>query len=70
MRNNWTTTNNDTLGRPGRSFNDVKDYLWYERNDNLPGGRHNVFLNKGKRYFYVDNEGKYHWVSPEDAAKY
>ena len=70
MRNNWTTTNNDTLGRPGRSFNDVKNYLSYERNDNLPGGRHNVFLNKGKRYFYVDNEGKYHWVSPEDAAKY
>lgn len=70
MRNNWTTTNNDTLGRPGRSFNDVKNYLQYERNDNLPGGRHNVFLNKGKRYFYVDNEGKYHWVSPEDAAKY
>jgi hypothetical protein len=44
--------------------------LWYERNDSLPGGRHNVFLDRGKRYFYVDNEGKYHWVSPEDAAKY
>jgi hypothetical protein len=70
MRNNWTTTNNDALGRPGNSFNNVKDYLTYERNDSLPGGRHNVFLNKGKRYFYVDNNGKYHWVSPEDATKY
>ena len=70
MRSNWTTTNNDTYGRPGRSFNNIKNYLEYERTDNLPGGRHNVFLDKGKRYFYVDNEGKYHWVSPEDAAKY
>ena len=70
MRSNWTTTNNDTYGRPGRSFNNIKSYLEYERTDNLPGGRHNVFLDKGKRYFYVDNEGKYHWVSPEDAAKY
>lgn len=70
IRNNWITTNNDTYGRPGRSFNNIKDYLTYERNDNLPGGRHNVFLNKGKRYFYVDNKGYYHWVSPEDANKY
>ena len=70
IRGNWITTNNDTYGRRGKSFNDVKNYLWYERNDSLPGGRHNVFLDRGKRYFYVDNEGKYHWVSPEDAAKY
>lgn len=70
IRSNWTTTNNDTYGRPGRSFSNVNDYLRYERNDNLPGGRHNVFLKKGKRYFYVDNEGNYHWVSPEDAAKF
>lgn len=70
IRNSWTTTNNDTYGRPGNSFNNVQNYLRYERNDNLPGGRHNVFLKKGKRYFYVDNEGKYHWVSPEDAVKY
>ena len=70
IRSNWTTTNNDTYGRPGRSFSNINDYLRYERNDNLPGGRHNVFLKKGKRYFYVDNEGNYHWVSPEDAAKF
>ena len=70
IRGNWITTNNDTYGRRGKSFNDVKNYLWYERNDSVPGGRHNVFLDRGKRYFYVDNEGKYHWVSPEDAAKY
>lgn len=70
LRTSWQTTNNDVYGRPGQTFNNLKDYVNYVRNDGILGARHNIFGKTGNRYFYTDNEGNQIWVNPEDLSKY
>ena len=70
IRSQWTTQYRDAHGRPARTFTNLADYVNYVRNDQILGARHNVFLNKGKRYFYKDKDGKEHWVNPEDISEY
>ena len=72
-----TTKLKDAQGRYyGKQTYDLTDdaqlyeYIMHTRKDQTIGSRHDVFTKKGKRYFYVDNNGQYHWVSPEDAKKY
>lgn len=49
---------------------ELKAYIEHVRTDQTVGGRHNVFPKVGKRYFYYDDEGKTHWVNPEEAQNY
>ena len=49
---------------------ELKAYIEHVRTDQTVGGRHNVFPKTGKRYFYYDDEGKTHWVNPEEAQNY
>ena len=70
LRTKWTTQYRDAHGRSAKTFTNLKDYVNHVRNDQLLGARHNVFLNKGKRYFYIDNQGQKHWVDPSVVDKY
>lgn len=70
LRTSWTTKYNDAHGRPPRTFNKLSDYVDYVRKDQILGARHNVFLNRGKRYFYKDQNGVEHWVDPNEVSKY
>lgn len=70
LRSSWTVNNKDIYGRAPQVFNNLKDYLHYVRNDQILGARHNVFLNKGKRYFYKDNNNQIHWVDPSVISNY
>lgn len=70
IRGTWTTQHNDAHGRSAKTYNTLRDYVNAVRNDQILGARHNVFLKKGKRYFYTDNEGNRHWVDPEVAKNY
>ena len=54
IRDRWSAKLNDTYGRRSQTFTNLKDYVDYIRNDGILGARHNVFLNRGKRYFYTD----------------
>ena len=65
LRTSWTVHTNDSHNRLPRTYSNLKDYVNYIRNDQILGARHNVFLNKGKRYFYKDEDGKEHWVDPK-----
>ena len=64
LRKSWTVTNNDIYGREPHTFNNVYDYVNYVRNDQIKGGRHNVFGKVGNRYFYKDQDGVKHYVDP------
>ncbi len=70
IRGRWSAKLNDTYGRRSQTFTNLKDYVNYIRNDGILGARHNVFLNRGKRYFYTDQNGVKHWVDPEVAKNY
>ena len=70
LRTKWTTQYRDAHGRSAQTFTNLKDYVNHVRNDQLLGARHNVFSNKGKRYFYIDNQGQKHWVDPSVIDKY
>ena len=70
LRTKWTANNNDPYGRRAQVFNNLRDYVHYMRNDDILGARHNIFINKGKRYYYKDNNGQRVYVNPADIAKY
>lgn len=70
LRTSWSTGHNDAHGRAPKTYNSLRDYVNAVRNDQILGARHNVFLNKGKRYFYKDQNGVEHWVNPEDIGNY
>lgn len=70
IRGFWKNQYNDVHGRPAKVYDNLKDYVNAVRNDQILGARHNVFLKKGTRYFYTDNEGNRHWVDPEVAKNY
>lgn len=70
LRTSWTVRNQDVYGRNPHTFNNLKDYVNYVRNDQILGARHNVFLNKGNRYFYIDENNQKHWVDPEQISNY
>lgn len=70
LRTSWTVKNQDVYGRSPRTFNNLQDYVNYVRNDQILGARHNVFLNQGNRYFYVDENQQKHWVDPEQISNY
>ena len=64
LRTSWNTKYRDAHSRNPKSFSNLRDYVNYVRNDQILGARHNIFLNRGKRYFYKDENGKEHWVDP------
>lgn len=70
VRPSWTVKNQDVYNRSPRTFNTLKDYVNYVRNDQILGARHNVFLNQGNRYFYKDSNGVQHWVDPAVIESY
>ena len=69
-RTSWTANNNDPYGRAPQKFTNRKDYMNYTRNDDLLGARHNVFINKGKRYYYLDDNKQRVYVDPNVISKY
>lgn len=70
LRSSWQAKNQDQYHRQAQSFNNLRDYVNYVRNDQILGARHNVFLNKGNRYFYKDAKGVQHWVDPSVISDY
>ena len=70
LRTKWTSNNNDPYGRKPQTFTNLRDYVHYMRNDDIAGARHNIFINKGKRYYYKNNNGQRVYVNPNDIAKY
>ena len=71
LRTSWDIKNYDAYGRNTiQKYTNRLDYLLHNRNDQLLANRHNDFLKEGIRYFYTDNAGNKHWVSPEDAKKF
>ena len=65
LKTSWVVHTKDSHNRLPRTYTSLKNYVNYVRNDQILGARHNVFLNKGKRYFYKDKDGKEHWVDPK-----
>lgn len=71
LRTSWDIKNYDSYGRNTiQKYTNGLDYLLHTRNDQLLANRHNDLLKEGIRYFYTDNTGNKHWISPEDAQKY
>ena len=70
LRTKWVTTNNDIYGRPSKTYTNLRDYVRSVRNDNIIGARHNIFVKKGKRYYYTDTNGNKVYVNPQDLSKY
>lgn len=70
LRTKWVTTNNDIYGRPSKTYTNLRDYVRSVRNDNIIGARHNIFVKKGKRYYYTDVNGNKVYVNPQDLSKY
>lgn len=70
LRAKWVTTNNDVYGRPSKTYTNLRNYVKSVRNDNIIGARHNIFIKKGKRYYYTDNSGSKVYVNPQDLSKY
>lgn len=70
LRTSWTPQDLDSHGREQKTYTSLKEYVNAIRNDQIIAARHNVFLKKGKRYFYKDKDGKEHWVAPSVASKY
>ena len=70
LRTKWVTTNNDIYGRPSKIYTNLRDYVRSIRNDNIIGARHNIFVKKGKRYYYTDANGNKVYVNPQNLSKY
>lgn len=70
LRTKWVTTNNDIYGRPSKTYTNLRDYVRSVRNDNIIGARHNIFIKKGKRYYYTDANSNKVYVNPQDLSKY
>ena len=70
IRPSWTTQYRDAHRRPAKTFTNLNDYVWHVRNDQILGGRHNIFVRRGKRYFYKDENGVEHWVDPKVIGNY
>lgn len=70
LRTKWVTTNNNVYGEPAQTYTNLKDYVKKVMNDNIIGARHNIFIKKGKRYYYTDNNGNKVYVNPQDITKY
>lgn len=70
LRAKWVTTNNDVYGRPSKTYTNLRDYVRSVRNDNIIGARHNIFIKKGKRYYYTDANDNKVYVNPQDLSKY
>lgn len=63
-------TSLDVHGRGASVLDSLAKYTDAVRNDHILGARHNVFLKRGKRYFYTDENGVQHWVDPSIVSKY
>lgn len=70
LRTKWVTTNNNIYGEPAQTYTNLKDYVKKVMNDNIIGARHNIFIKKGKRYYYTDSNGSKVYVNPQDITKY
>ena len=70
LRTQWVTTNNDIYNRGPKTYTNLRDYVEGVMKDNIIGARHNIFVKKGKRYFYKDTNGDIVYVNPQDLSKY
>lgn len=70
VRKSWAPKNKDTFGRNPQVYTDLRSYIKRVMQDQLAGQRHNIFLNRGKRYFYKDRDGNKHYVDPNIISKY
>lgn len=70
LRTQWVTTNNNIYGGAPKTYTNLRDYVQNVMNDNIIGARHNIFVKKGKRYFYKDTNGNIVYVNPQDLSKY
>ena len=70
IRPTWEVTTKNAHGHTRQTFNDLRDYVNYIRNDHVLGPRHNGFLRKGTRYYWKDNKGGKHYINPELAKRY
>lgn len=70
LRTQWVTTNNNIYGGAPKTYTNLRDYIQNVMNDNIIGARHNIFVKKGKRYFYKDTNGNIVYVNPQDLSKY
>lgn len=70
LRTQWVTTNNNIYGDAPKTYTNLRDYVQNVMNDNIIGARHNIFVKKGKRYFYKDTNGNIVYVNPQDLSKY
>lgn len=70
LRTQWVTTNNNIYGGAPKTYTNLRDYVQNVMNDNIIGARHNIFVKKGKRYFYKDTNGDIVYVNPQDLSKY
>lgn len=70
LRKQWVTTNNDIYNNKPAIYTNLKDYVSNVMNDNIIGARHNIFIKKGKRYYYTDESGNKVYVNPQDLSKY
>ena len=70
LRTQWVTTNNDVYNRGPKTYTNLRDYVEGVMKDNIIGARHNIFVKKGKRYFYKDDNGNIVYVNPTDLSKY
>lgn len=72
IRGSWTTTVPDVYGNNKETitYDNLYDYAMHNLTDQIKGGRHNVHLKEGNKYFYKDEEGKVHWVNPDEVEGY
>lgn len=70
LRTQWVTTNNNIYGDAPKTYTNLRDYVQNVMNDNIIGARHNIFVKKGKRYFYKDTNGNIVYVNPQNLSKY
>lgn len=70
IRPEWEVTTKNAHGHTRQTFDNLRDYVNYIRNDQVLGPRHNGFLRKGTRYYWKDNKGGKHYINPELAKRY
>lgn len=70
IRPKWEVTTKNAHGHTRQTFDDLREYVNYIRNDQVLGPRHNGFLRKGTRYYWKDNKGGKHYINPELAKRY
>lgn len=67
----WAVNGENAIGEQGQSTYNPASRILRIRTDNIAGPGHNIFLRKGDRYFYNDNNNQRVYVSkPENLSDY